>query len=106
MSKGPNTMMAKFDVANAYHIIHFHSDLDDRHLLCMQWREKLFIDTALPFGLRSAPKIFTVLAVTVQWILSQEGVDCMQYLDDFIIFGLPNSQDCHWKLAKALQRCE
>ena len=32
MSKGPNTMMAKFDVANAYHIIHFHSDLGDRHL--------------------------------------------------------------------------
>ena len=31
---------------------------DDRLLLVMRWREKIYIDLALPFGLRSAPKVF------------------------------------------------
>ena len=31
----------------------------DRPLLGMQWRGKYFVDLVLPFGLRSAPFIFT-----------------------------------------------
>jgi len=54
--RGRGTMLAKFDMESAYRIIPVHPE--DRPLLGMEWKGKLFVDTALPFGLRSAPKIF------------------------------------------------
>ena len=39
----------------------------------------------LPFGLRSAPKIFSAVADGLQWILVQKGVThLLHFLDDFI----------------------
>lgn len=43
--------------------------LADRHLLVMEWKNGLFIDTCLPFGLHSAPKLFNLLADLLQWVL-------------------------------------
>ena len=51
--------MAKVDVKNAYRNVPVHPD--DRWLMGRLWEGALFIDTALPFGLCSAPKIFTVI---------------------------------------------
>ena len=69
---GPGAMMAKIDVKSAYRIVPVHPD--DRHLLGMSWHGSVYIDTALPFGLRSAPKIFTALADALQWIAENSGV--------------------------------
>ena len=64
----------------------------------------LFIDTALPFGLRSAPKIFTAIADAVEWIVKAEGVDfIIHYLDDFLVMGAPASQKCAEALAVLLR---
>jgi hypothetical protein len=52
--------MAKVDIKKAYRMIPVHPA--DRHLLGMQWDGQLILDAALPFGLRSAPKIFTAVA--------------------------------------------
>ena len=49
----------------------------DRHLLGMVWNQLLYIDTVLPFGLWSAPKIFNTIAAALQWIVIQRG---MSYL--------------------------
>ena len=39
----------------------------------------------LPFGLRSAPKIFSAVADGLQWILTQRGItNLLHYLDDFV----------------------
>ena len=57
---GPNTLMAKIDIKSAFRLLPVHPA--DRHLLAMEWRNKIFIDTCLPFGLRSAPKLFNILA--------------------------------------------
>lgn len=35
---------------------------DDHTLLGIKWREDSFIDTALPFGMRSVPEIFSAFA--------------------------------------------
>ena len=35
---------------------------DDHHLLAVQWQDKVYVDTAQPFGLRSAPLVFTAMA--------------------------------------------
>ena len=57
-------MIAKVDVRSAYRNIPIHPD--DRWLLGMMWDGALYIDAALPFGLRSAPKIFTAVADAAQ----------------------------------------
>jgi len=49
----------------------------------------------LSFGLRSAPKIFTALADTLEWCIAKEGVKYIyHYLDDFVVLGLPDSEQC------------
>ena len=64
---------------------------DDRPLLGMIWGEKVYIDTVLPFGLRSAPKIFSSLADGLEWILIRRGVSVViHYLDDFLTMGRAN----------------
>ena len=52
--------MAKLDLEIAYRMIPVH--LDDRRFLGMQWKGKVLVDMALPFGLQSAPKVFNLLA--------------------------------------------
>ena len=64
------------------------------------------MDGALPFGLRSAPKIFTALADALLWIMRRHGVvHIMHYLDDFLVLGRAGSEDCGKSLATSLQLC-
>lgn len=100
---GAGTKLAKFDIGSAYRIVPVHPD--DRQLLGMLWKDRLFIDAALPFGLRSAPKIFNALADGIQWILEQEGIEVMHYLDDFLIIRAPDSPERDQDLERALERC-
>ena len=59
----------------------------------MQWQGNYFVDTRLPFGLRSAPKIFTAVADALQWILSKHGVPLsIHYLDDFLFIEEPGQR--------------
>ena len=81
LALGAGTLMAKFDVEGAYCTVPVHPE--DRWLLGMKWEDKLYVDKALPFGLRSAPK---------------EGVDVIHYLDDFFMVGAPNSGQCEHAL--------
>ena len=75
-------------------------------LLGMKWEEKLYLDTALPFGLRSAPKIFTAVADALEWAMKKRGVSAAEhYLDDFILLGSPHSQECQANLDTALTVC-
>ena len=55
------TLMAKIDIKSTFRLLPF--DPTDRHLLAMKWRKQLYINTCLPIGLRSAPKLFNILAV-------------------------------------------
>ena len=83
---GRGTMLAKLDIQSAYRLVPVHPD--DRPLLGMKWEEKLYLDTALPFGLRSAPKIFTAVADALEWAMKMRGVSAAEhYLDDFILLG-------------------
>ena len=81
---GTGALLIKIDIRNAYRVVPVHPD--DRWLMGMLWKGSLFIDTALPFGRRSAPKIFTALADAAEWIVRQRGVEfVIYYLDDFLI---------------------
>ena len=73
--------LAKVDIKEAYRIVPVHPE--DCPLLGMVWEGASFFDAALPFGLRSAPKIFTALADALEWLARQEGVESlMHYLDE------------------------
>ena len=98
---GQGTILAKVDVQKAYRNVPIFPA--DRLLLGMVWDEQLYVDTALPFGLRSAPKIFTALADAAEWIARQHNVSwIMHYLDDFLILGPPNTTACQANLSTLL----
>ncbi len=79
---GKGTMLAKLDIASAYRIVPVQPE--DWPLLGMAWKQQRFVDTALPFGLRSAPKIFNALADGLMWVMYEEGVtSTLHYLDDY-----------------------
>jgi hypothetical protein len=82
--------MAKMEV---YRNVPVHPQ--DRPLLGMQWQGQVYVDATLPFGLRSAPLIFTVVADMVQWIMQRRGIEnIFHYIDDFITLGKPDSREC------------
>ena len=104
LALGEYTQLAKFDLESAYRVVPVHPT--DRLLLGMRWKEELYVNTALPFGLRSAPKIFNAVADGLQWILGRNRVEnCLHYLDDFLILGSGGSNDCGVALQRALQIC-
>ena len=93
LSLGPGSLLAKLDVKSAFRLLPVH--VADRHLLAMRWNDQIYIDTCLPFGLRSAPKLFNVLADLLSWILMQQGISpLIHYLDDFLTMGLADSTIC------------
>ena len=79
----------------------------DRHLLGMKWNGEIYLDSCLPFGLRSAPRLFNILADLLEWILQQERVSvCLHYLDDFLTVGPPKSPVCQQNLDTIREICE
>ena len=104
MSLGRGTLLAKFDVESAYRIIPIHPN--DRYLFGMLWQGNYFVDMALPFGLRSAPYIFSSVADLVEWVLKKQyNVSfLLHYLDDFHILGPPNSQTRQRNLDTCIQQ--
>ena len=96
--------MAKLDLKAAYRSVPVHPD--DRPLLGTLWEEALYVDTALPFGLSSAPKIFSAVADALLWVMLLKGVKwALHYLDDFLLFGRPHLQECQSALDIGLQTC-
>ena len=64
---GQSTELVKLDLTNAYCIVPVHPD--DQPLLGISWQGRVYINQALPFGLRLAPKIFNAVADFLAWIL-------------------------------------
>ena len=101
---GKGSLMAKMDIRSAYRTIPVHPD--NRHLLGMSWNDLSFVDAALPFGLRSAPKIFNAVADALQWIFEAAGIKAsLHYLDDYLFIGAAGTQECQQALDIALGLC-
>lgn len=101
---GEGALLAKVDVKSAYRNIPVHRE--DRHLLGMMWDGNVYIDTTLPFGLRSAPKLFCAVAEALAWILQKHGVAwSLHYIDDFLFAGSPLSPECKKNLEITISVC-
>ena len=102
---GQGAFMAKLDLEAAYWHVPVHPD--DQGLLAVKWGDEVYVDSALPFGLRSAPKIFTAVADGIAWCMSCSGIkNFIHYLDDFFFVGPPGSSDCLRALEAAVPLCE
>ena len=85
---GKGTQLVKVDLKQAYRQVPVHPQ--DQHLLVISWERSVYVDRALPFGLRSAPKIFTAVADMIAWALHMAGIhDQIHYLDDFLFLDPP-----------------
>ena len=99
-------MLAKFDIKRAYRSLSVYTL--HRPLLGMQWKGKFYIDLALPFGVRSAPKIFTRFGDSLQFLLNSTGgvSNILHYLDDFLLAGPSGSLICERNLQTCFSICE
>ena len=102
---GWGTLMAKLDIKSAFRIIPVHPV--DRCLLGMQWQQRIYVDRVLPFGLRSAPRLFSAVADGLQFIARSQGIENVaHYLDDFIVLGRPGSDQCDHDFQLLVRICE
>ena len=82
---GVGTHLIKIDLRNAYRIVPLHPQ--DCHLFGICWEDCAYVVQALPFGLRSAPKLFTAVEDSMGWALSAAGIPLhIHYPDNFFVF--------------------
>eukprot|EP00111_Clytia_hemisphaerica_P011848 TCONS_00034821-protein len=67
---GKNCLMTKIDIQHAFRLLPVQPS--QWVLLGIHWRDMYFVDTRLPFGLRSSPAIFNSFADAVHWILQNK----------------------------------
>ena len=101
---GRGTLIAKIDIKAAYRLVPVNPQ--DRLWLATKWDGGMYIDCMLPFGLRSAPKIFNALADALEWVVAKEGVEHIyHYLDDYAMVGPPDSTACQCYLDTMTRVC-
>lgn len=81
----PGTKMATLDLEDAYLLVPIFEE--HRKFLRFQWRRITYEFTALPFGLSTAPYIFTKILRPVVTYLRERGHQSIVYLDDFLFLG-------------------
>ena len=64
VTEGRGCLLVKVDIKEAYRMVSVHSE--DQHLMGVQWKGVVYIDWVLPFGLRSASKIFSAVTDAIQ----------------------------------------
>lgn len=83
MNKGD--FMCRLDLKDAYLMVPIHHS--HKKYLRFFFDGQLFQFIALPFGLSTAPKVFTKLIKPILSWLRAKGIKKVAYLDDFLIFG-------------------
>ena len=87
---GPNSCLLKKDLKAAFRRVAISSF--DWHLFLFFWRGKYYIDTHLPFGLRTSPRIYNLFAEAIHWVLQYSfGWSLSHYVDDFLGVFPPNT---------------
>ena len=108
MTVGRGSVLAKMDIKQAYRNVPVYPPPpQDRLLLGMYWNDAVYVDATLPFGLRSAPLIFSALADAVLWGMQQSGVKCVfHYLDDYITVAAPGTGEYERNMQTMHELCQ
>ena len=78
---GQGCLLYKLDLRRAYRQLPV--DPHDYHLLGFWWRDSYYVDTRLPFGLRSAPQACQRSTNAIVYMHTRNGHQAVNYLDDF-----------------------
>ena len=82
-SMDPGDLMVVLDLQDAY----LHIPILQSHLRCLRFQvgHKHFQFSVLPFGLTSAPRVFTKVMVVVAAHLKRLGIPVFAYLDNWLL---------------------
>ncbi|XP_064482803.1 uncharacterized protein LOC135395635 [Ornithodoros turicata] len=78
-----NDFLTRIDLQDAYLSVPIHAE--HRPLLCFEWGPQCYQWNVLPFGLSSAPRVFTKLLKPVVALFRSRGVRLVIYLDDILL---------------------
>ena len=81
----PNDWMVKVDMKDAYFMVPIATE--DRKFLRFEWEGKTYQFNCLPFGLSSAPWVFTKTIRPVVAQLRELGVRLIIYIDDILLMA-------------------
>ena len=81
----PNDWMGKIDLKDAYFVIPIWEN--HQKFLRFLWKDSLMEFACLPFGLASAPRVFTKLMKPVVALLRRSGIRLIIYLDDILFMN-------------------
>jgi hypothetical protein len=81
----PGDHLVKIDIKDAYLHIPLHPA--DQQLLAFQWRNINWKFRAMPFGLSSAPRIWTKMMAAVMAPLRARGIRLTYYIDDICLLA-------------------
>ncbi|KAN0040721.1 hypothetical protein ACTA71_009059 [Dictyostelium dimigraforme] len=91
--------MVKLDIKKAY--LHVLVDPQFRDLFRFVWKGVHYRWKTMPFGLSTAPRIFTMLLKPVLRMLRDTNVSVIAYLDDLLIVA-PTKEECLTNLKKTM----
>lgn len=80
-----DSFLASIDLRDAFNLISIQ--VNNRKFLRFSWKGQLFEFTCLPFGLCTAPWVFTKLLKPVANLLRKSGHMSVVYLDDWLCLG-------------------
>jgi len=75
--------MVKLDLKDAYFVIPIHQE--HQKWLRFHWQHQPYQFQGLPFGLSSAPRVFTKATCPIVAWLRQLGMKIVSYIDDFLL---------------------
>ena len=96
--------MAKIDLQSAFRMVTVHRE--DWDLLGIYWQNHYYVDTCLPFGLRSAPYLFNQFARAQILQTNYDMPHLIHYLDDYLVMEQPDSTHCAHQVDTFLHVCE
>lgn len=80
-----NMFFATIDIKDAYYTLPIEKSY--RKYLRFYHNQVLYEFTCLPFGLSTAPYCFTKIMKPIITFMRENGILCVNYLDDFLILG-------------------
>ena len=92
--------VTSIDLTDTY--LHMPIHTQSQKYLSFHFKGATYQFTSLPFGLASAPLIFTSIVKEVKLIALQSGIRLHQYLDDWLI-SAPSEQQCMVQTQKLLK---
>ena len=98
----PQDFLFKVDLEAAYHHVAMHPD--SWEYLGFRWRDQYYVFTVLPFGLATAPWVFTKVTRTLVGRWRALGIRLVHYLDDFLFAVAPDADGGHCDFDRVQRR--